>query len=529
MALMDSLTPGAHRALERAEAQARSRGSSLIEPDDLLVALAEDAESRAVGLLTEHGTDLAVLFEILGLIPKPDSEPEREFSQATPTKTQAQAPVPVPLSADLRVVLADAVLLAKSFDRTQEVGTEHLLGALLETPGPITERLTRAGLRLDDLIRELKHTEVIHTTPIPLAAELGELELVEPGEAANLSRILDASGNRAREGLRVVEDYTRFALDDPGLTRRIKNVRHRLAEALQGLDHDGLITARDTLGDVGTHIMTASEQSRENPKAVLIANFKRVGEALRSLEEYAKLVDIWLAGRFEVLRYDVYVIEKLVLTALASRRTLDDARLYLLIGGLPTPGELFWVVEQALAGGAQVIQLREKRVPDRELLKWAREIRILTAKAKARFVLNDRPDLAILSGADGVHLGQGDLALRDARRVIGPRALVGLSTHDASQLDAAVLAGASYLGVGPVFPSVTKDFALTDLAGLAFVRHAAETTSLPWFAVGGITEENLDGVLEAGATRIAVSSAIVHAERPRDAAARLRAKLDAIG
>ena len=171
-----------------------------------------------------------------------------------------------------------------------------------------------------------------------------------------------------------------------------------------------------------------------------------------------------------------------------------------------------------------MIQYREKGLTDREWLRRAREVRILTAEARARLIVNDRPDLARLASADGVHLGQEDIALRDARRIVGPSSLIGVSTHDPIQLDEAVLAGASYLGVGPVFSSATKDFA--NLAGLAYVRHAAETTNLPWFAIGGIDEENLDQVLDAGATRIAVSSAVIRAEQPREAAAALRRRLE---
>ena len=365
------------------------------------------------------------------------------------------------------------------------------------------------------------------TAPIPLLPEIEPLELATPGEATDLGRILDASSNRAREGLRVVEDYVRFALDDPMLTRRLKDCRHRLSEALRGLEAEGrLIASRDTPGDVGTHIMTAAEQSRENPRAVLAANFKRTGEALRSLEEYGKLVDVWISGRFEVLRYDVYTLEKLVMTAVAARQTLHDARLYVLVGGLPTLGDVTWVVGEALAGGAQVIQLREKGLPDREVLTRAREVRLLTIQAKARFLLNDRPDLARLAGADGVHLGQEDMLPRDARRVVGPSGLLGVSTHSREQVERAVLDGASYLGVGPVFPSGTKDFSA--LAGLEFVRQASETTTLPWFAIGGIDETNVDAVLEAGAKRIAVSGAVVRAERPKLAAQALRRRLDEV-
>jgi thiamine-phosphate pyrophosphorylase len=342
----------------------------------------------------------------------------------------------------------------------------------------------------------------------------------------DLGRIIDASANRAREGLRVAEDYVRFVLDDPGLTRRLKEVRHRLAAALQGFDQDLLIASRDTRDDVGTHIMTPSEQIRENPRAVLTANFKRVAEALRTLEEYGKLIDVWLAGRFEVLRYDVYTLEKLTLTAVHAYRALGEARLMVLVGGLPTFGDLTWVVGEALAGGADVIQLREKDICDRELLRRAREVRILTAQARARFILNDRPDLARLAGADGVHLGQDDVSIRDARRIVGPSLLIGISTHNGTQLDAAVLNGAGYLGVGPVFPSATKEFSEPELAGLAFVQATAETTNIPWFAIGGITESNVDRILQAGATRIAVSAAVVRASRPRRAAARLKAKLE---
>ena len=271
--------------------------------------------------------------------------------------------------------------------------------------------------------------------------------------------------------------------------------------------------------------MTISEMVRENPRAVLAANFKRIAEALRSLEEYSKLVNVWLAGRFEVLRYDIYTVEKMTMTAVAAHRSLGDARLMVLVGGLPTFGDLTWVVEEAIAGGADVIQYREKGVPDRELLRRAREVRILTARARIPLIMNDRADLARLAGCDGVHLGQEDVSVRDARRVLNSASHVGVSTHDREQLDAAVLAGASYLGVGPVFPSPTKEFSEPELAGLAYVRLAAEATALPWFAIGGIHAENVDRVLEAGATRVAVSGAVVQAQSPRRAVSRLKARL----
>ncbi|WP_406699481.1 thiamine phosphate synthase [Singulisphaera sp. Ch08] len=511
--MQETFTEGAIRALERAVNRARHRAAKAVEPTDLLAALVDEPESRAAEILVQFGLDPAQVWSALGVV------------ATLPEPVEPDPGDDLPHSPALRTALSDAKYQARAFDRTRLVGTEYLLAGLVSSAGPAADIVAAAGIELEGLLILLSPESVAEVLPLPLDSEIPPLELTEPGQGVDLGRILDASANRAREGLRVVEDYVRFALDDASLTRRIKDVRHRLAAAVQGLDLDTLIGARDTRGDVGTHIMTASEQARENPRAVLTANFKRAAEALRTLEEYTKLVDVWLSGRFEVLRYDVYTLEKLTLTAAGSKRALGEARLMVLVGGLPTLGDLTWVVGEALAGGADLIQLREKNLPDREWLQRAREVRILTAQARARFLVNDRPDLARLAGADGVHLGQDDVTLRDARRIVGPLSLIGVSTHDRSQLEQAILAGAGYLGVGPVFTSDTKDF--SDLAGLAFVRHAAETTTLPWYAIGGINEENIDQVLEAGARRVAVSSAVIRAPSPRRAAAALRARLEA--
>jgi thiamine-phosphate pyrophosphorylase len=526
--MYDAFTPGAQRALSRAETLARARGGSTVEPVDLLAALTAEAESRAAELMARFGLEPDRVLAALGLDAIDaifDLSNEDPAGASELAAGQAQA-MPIAQSAALRGVLSDANLQAKAVERGGEVGTEHLLAAVIAESSSAAHRLLAADLDLEQLRGFLTETLHAQSAPIPLIEDMAPLDLSDPSRAVDLGRIIDASANRAREGLRVAEDYVRFVLDDPGLTRRLKEVRHRLAAALQGFDQDLLIASRDTRDDVGTHIMTPSEQVRENPRAVLTANFKRVAEALRTLEEYGKLIDVWLAGRFEVLRYDVYTLEKLTLTAVHAYRALGEARLMVLVGGLPTFGDLTWVVGEALAGGADVIQLREKNHSDRELLSRAREVRILTAQAKARFILNDRPDLARLAGADGVHLGQDDISVRDARRVVGPSLLIGVSTHNRAQLDAAILSGAGYLGVGPVFPSATKDFSEPELAGLAYVQSAAETTNLPWFAIGGITEANVDRVLQAGATRIAVSAAVVRANRPRLAAARLKAMLE---
>jgi thiamine-phosphate pyrophosphorylase len=521
--MFESFTAGAERALERAESVARRRCATLVEPLDLLAALALEVESRAAELLAEFGVTTSWLQDAMG----PSAWHEEDEAGIAPVAGQGVANV-LPRSTALRQVLGEAMNQARGLDRSREVGTEHLLAGLLSASDTVAELLRSAGLELDPLRGRLMQVTAVDSGPIPMADDIPPLDLVEAGGGVDLARILDASANRAREGLRVVEDFVRFALDDPGLTRRLKDVRHRLAEAERGLDACLLIDSRETREDVGTHIMTVTERFRENPRAVLAANFKRIAEALRSLEEYSKLIDVWLAGRFEVLRYDIYTIEKLTMTAVAAHRSLGEARLMVLVGGLATLGDLTWVVEEAIAGGADVIQYRDKGIPDRELLHRAREVRIVTARARVPLIMNDRPDLARLAGCDGVHLGQEDVTIRDARRILGAAAHIGASTHDREQLDAAVLSGATYLGVGPVFPSPTKEFSEPELAGLSFVRLAAETTALPWFAIGGINAKNVDRVLEAGATRVAVSSAVVRAKSPRRAARALKARLDGL-
>jgi thiamine-phosphate pyrophosphorylase len=515
--MWDSLTPGARRALARSTLLARSQRSAALLPAHILCALLAESESHAAALLAQHGFQSAQS-SLAQIIPPLVDDLESDRSAPEPLES-------LPWSPETRALLTEALHLARSLERANEVSTEHLLLALIESCPDLAADLASAGLVIPELSREIRAANLVQAAPIELDASIPPLELSTPAETVDLFRILDAAANRAREGLRVIEDYLRFVLDDPHLVRRAKEIRHRLAEALRGLDPEGLIAARDTQGDVGTHISTPAEHLRENPRAVLVANFKRTAEALRSLEEYSKLLEIWVAARCESLRYDIYILEKRVLTAVTARASFHEPRLYLLVGGLPTLADLAWIVGEALAGGVQVVQLREKNLPDRTLLEHARELRILTAQAGARFVMNDRPDLARIAGADAVHLGQQDMRLRDARRVLGTRALIGVSTHSPQQIEAAAQDGAGYLGVGPVFPSQTKEF--EHLAGLALVRHAAAATALPWFAIGGIRSDNLESVLEAGATRVAVSSAILKADRPRAAAAALRAALDA--
>ena len=202
------------------------------------------------------------------------------------------------------------------------------------------------------------------------------------------------------------------------------------------------------------------------------------------------------------------------------RERLYAARLYLVTGSRPGGRSLAEVLEPALRGGVDLVQLREKDAGDAEILAAAAEARPLCTAAGALLLVNDRPDLAVAAGADGVHVGQDDMTVAEARAITGPELLVGLSTHAPAEIDAA---DADYIGVGPVHATPTKPG--RPAVGLDLVRYAAEHAELPWFAIGGVDPASVGVVVEAGATRIAVVRAITDATDPEAAASALRAAL----
>jgi thiamine-phosphate pyrophosphorylase len=312
-------------------------------------------------------------------------------------------------------------------------------------------------------------------------------------------------------------------LDDRFLSGELKGLRHDLTAILSELPPGQLLESRDTLGDVGTTLTTAQEQQRYSLAAVVQANLKRVQEAVRTLEEYGKLRDPALGQALERLRYRAYTLERALVLGATARERLADARLYVLVTASQCTLGLERTIREAAAAGAQVFQLREKGLPDREVLARARQVRRLTRETGTLFIVNDRPDLARLAEADGVHVGQEELPVREARRIVGLDALIGVSTHNLEQVRQAVLDGASYIGIGPTFPSSTKTFA--DFPGLDFVRQATAETTLPAFAIGGVTLQNLEAVLAAGARRVAVGSAICKSENPAAVAAAMRRRL----
>ncbi len=498
--MLPDLTPAADRALNLAQQYAHACQSSEVNPIHLLGALLEDEEGQAAVLLGRAG------FQV------------RQFRQTLPTSPLAAPAEPLLLAPLSRRALARARELAGEQSADRIVTSAHLVVAVFQTDPELASTLKLLG---SDLVRLEAEAQISHGPPLYLDEPL---HLGEPAEEIDTARILDASANRAREAMRVVEDYARFALDDAFLSGELKRLRHDLTEALAGQSPLRLLEARETQHDVGTAIVTSAEQARHSLTAVVLANLKRLQEALRSLEEFGKLHSGSLGQALEQLRYRSYTLERALLLGADARQRLADARLYVLVSGSLCTAALDWTIHEAAAGGAQVFQLREKHLTDRALLERARQVRRWTREVGVLFIVNDRPDIARLAEADGVHLGQDDLPVKEARRILGPEALIGVSTHDLGQLRQAILDGASYLGVGPTFPSGTKTF--TEFPGLEFVRQAAAETSLPVFVLGGVNRDTIEAAVAAGARRVAVSQAICRADDPRQAATELRRSLN---
>ena len=200
-------------------------------------------------------------------------------------------------------------------------------------------------------------------------------------------------------------------------------------------------------------------------------------------------------------------------------QALDDARLYFVVEASASDG----LLDAALAGGCDLLQLRDHDASDDELLAAGERFRDACDVHGALFVVNDRPELALQLGADGVHVGQDDLPVDAVRRLVGPELFIGLSTHSPEQFDAALASGADYLSVGPIWETPTK--AGRPAAGLDYVRYAASHAAKPWFAIGGIDAENLGEVVAAGARRAVVVRAIRDAADPRAVASALKSQL----
>ncbi|MGB9688869.1 thiamine phosphate synthase [Thermogutta sp.] len=565
-------TPGALRALAAAATWQFGEGFGGLRLVSILMGLLAEPECRAAMILRELGISEELLlarWPELHRTPEPPPIPLESPPQFHP---------------EVKSLFTAVDLYMDWGDWPPIISTEHLLLGLAGCDHPVADWLREQGLNFTQLRQQIlqrygtggqwrpasEEPVVAQTESLPLPEEVGSrsapetnqaqtvachfsetleearlqpketsadsrnassgeresaggLSQLTPSTAMGLYRIVDAAINRALEGLRVVEDYVRFVLDDPFLMGEVKDTRHAFSRLAGEFPMTYRLAARETQFDVGTRIKHSHEMKRESVEGLIDANLSRVREAIRSVEECAKVLQPELAERFEQLRYRCYTLHRAIRITELSRKRLQNARLYVLVDARPSPNEFQALITSLVQAGVDMIQLREKKLEDRLLLERARIARKITRGTQTLFIMNDRPDLAVLSHADGVHVGQEELTVKDVRALVGPEMLIGVSTHNIEQARQAVLDGANYIGCGPTFPSSTKQF--SHFPGLDFLREVASEITLPAFAIGGINESNIEEVLNTGISRVAVSAAVVDAPDPPAAAKRLLAKL----
>ncbi|MDR1962593.1 MAG: thiamine phosphate synthase [Planctomycetaceae bacterium] len=440
------------------------------------------------------------------------------------------------------------------------LATEHLLLAAVLDESDVGSWLRDHGFDPTELYQRIEgigHEPSMEQEPI--TGNESTLPLIQTGDSDVISqdilidgkvyRLLDAAANRGKEAVRVIEDFVRFVLDNPVLTRQLKDFRHEFQEILESFPIRSRLNARNTEQDVGTTLEGNNEYRRDSVEIVLAANFGRLQESLRSLEEFSKLVKPAISRRFEQLRYQCYTLQKVItLTDCPSfpsslpsslKPDLHKVRLYALVAAQSDEETFATFIRAILDGGVDMIQLRDKTADDRTLLRRSRILKeqIVASGRSVLFIMNDRVDLALLAEADGVHVGQDELPVDAVRQIVGAggygnngsvknnngsandgsgndgsgksgsEMLIGVSTHNIEQARQAVLDGADYIGAGPTFETPTKSF--SKIAGLDYLREVATEIRIPAFAIGGITADNLETVLATGIERIAVGSVLL--------------------
>lgn len=341
-------------------------------------------------------------------------------------------------------------------------------------------------------------------------------------------RIIDANLNRIGEGLRLLEDIARLVLDDSVLTQQLKSMRHELVEgswAFQRL----LLQARNAEGDVGIDIEASIEERQRELPLVAVANARRVQESLRTLEELAKSPEAAPdldPEKFKQARFNLYTIEQALLAKLSRQDKVKCiSGLYAIIDTQALKGrDHMEVASQVIGGGARVIQLRDKIWSRKELLPIAQKLKDLCAEKGVLFIVNDYLDLALAIDADGLHLGQDDLPIKVARKLLPIDKILGCSTTTVELAIAAQAEGADYIAISSIYPTTSKD--AVKVVGLETLRRVKQAVALPLVAIGGINKDNAGDVIAAGADSVAIISAILAAESPQAAAREIAAQFE---
>lgn len=327
-----------------------------------------------------------------------------------------------------------------------------------------------------------------------------------------LERLLDANINRSSEGLRLLEDIARFELESPQISFELKSIRHGIRAIGKGwID---ISRDRNTEDDCGIGLDTEDNFERPNLTSLVSANSSRVCEAFRVIEEIARVVkNTRVAKEVSAWRYCVYQIEKKIIDRIENKNT--QWFFCLLLTRSMCKKSWKEVAESALSLNIDAIQIREPSIKTNQLVEMVKEIVLMRGEGKTKIIVNDRVDVALASCADGVHLGASDLTVQDAKKISKNKLIVGATAHTIQEARVAIDMGADYLGIGPIYQSVTKpnlgpckkDFINSFLG---------EYPGVPHLAIGGISLNKMSEVFEMGIRGVAVSSAVCCSENPKE-------------
>ena len=331
---------------------------------------------------------------------------------------------------------------------------------------------------------------------------------VTPPVDNRIAQLIDANLDRAREGLRVMEDWCRFGLKRSDFSIQIKDWRQQL-----GIHHHNMYRiARLTSNDPAMGVSHPLQTVRATPEAVFIANSSRVQEALRVIEEFTRITDPNLCEIASKIRYETYEIEIKVLNTtegINRRQNLKNCSVYLITTNTKN---LEGIVLQALKAGVKIVQYREKFLQDKEKINQAKRLSSLCKEYNSLFIVNDRIDIALAVDADGIHLGQEDIPTKIARELLGTEKIIGRSTHCLEDIKNAEEECCDYIGIGPIFSSETKK--QLNPIGIDYLKKGLSKTLLPAFAIGGINSSNIKKLNKIKNLRIAVSNAIINSNDP---------------
>lgn len=333
-------------------------------------------------------------------------------------------------------------------------------------------------------------------------------------------RVIDANINRVSEGIRVLEDFYRFVLDDRAISKELRDLRHLVRKTYSSKN---LIKYRDSKKDVGKETSKESKlDNKTTTEELVVANFKRVQEGLRSIEESLKIIGLYEeAKEYEVMRFKSYDLEKKIYI----KRKFIETDIYGITGEEFGNGRnSVEIARELVKAGVKVIQYREKNKSKLEKYRDCYAIRKLTEMEDVVFIVNDDVDIALSVGADGIHIGQQDMPISMVRDMVGTM-LIGVSTHKPEQAIKAQEEGADYIGVGPIFSTNTKQN-IEASEGLKYVKWVSENIEIPQVNIGGIKEENVLEVKQNGGKCFAMISEIINKEDVENKVKSIRSKLN---